>query len=1419
MSGLSSTLSIAKTAIAVQQYGINITGQNIANVNNPDYSTQKADQINRTPAPYAGFLFGTGVDMVQIQQNVNQLLENRLTGEISTQAFYEEQEAYMRVLEGFFDEDTENSISTVMSEFWSSWHDLSNNPEGSSERVAVLETGTKLAASFESTILSIDSVTQDITLDLQAAVIKVNSLSKQIAELNMEVSSSENGRTNNDVRDQRNKLIDELGELIDITVFERGNGSVTVNAMGNYTLVAGTETYDLKLQGKEVVWEASDGSVVEVSEKIGGGRIGGMLVLRDEVVPKYRAEVNELARQMIWTMNYQHSQGAGLTYMDEPVIGTYTTDESGWLTSYGFGDKIDFSKDFTMWVEDSTTVDTEYSKVQMDMSLSEAQFRNWMGSAPGGNQSIYKFTVLDDAVLGDKEVSESDGDGLGRVWGLGTSAGTLVTAALDNAIADQTLTIYNSPSGTQVFNVQDIGGDAKRSAASIAAALNTVEGVDAYASETSATLDPANITNAEDGDEVRFSLYVDGYIQEHSFIRDSSLGTVQEQFEDALLEVVEAVNNAHQDQDLSVDGQTITSASGKTLGLQEFEVVDNAGISFTGFTNFNAGDTVTFTVDSMSGTSAATTTSVSIDLTGVDTSDQEAMAQAVSAALAEAFTDEPFTVVHDPSINGVILRTTDGSDIRVRDAGNDSGNNATITLTSLAGTSDDGANVDAVLDFTAAANDTARFNSNTSTADSINFSGNGWQLGVNEVSGGAVNKVAVITGTVTIRHDPGIKISTSVSGAGSGGLFDSPFAKTGSSILTFGGEGGFSNFSTAAGSTIDFDLDGYTISLNTTAAGGTSDVQWAMLLEAQILNDLPASVVNNYQVIRTSCSVSVIKKTGLDEPITIENFSDNTDPPATINVSTGTGTGIYQPENDVLDADPARSYRGKTTSTLYGDDGAIMWERLDENGMGTGAYGIVTVEDEGHVKIMEKGVETISFDISAGSLVAGNILTVNTDTSGRPDPLEFRVTGQANSINDMYQFEVVSGGKVGHKPADGDEPIVIQWTNGTENGTFELEWDDPPFTPQTPIEVNVDGMILKFSDGTLQNGDVFTITTGDTGVPLSENDAGQPTGETMSDWHWTLDSFTDQFNRITPGMKAGVTANNHLKFEASDNYYVLDNMEYAGLNGFDEENVTVTVKNWDNVDFTATDLKFERSGNGNWGFANDPTGGNLQLIPEGGDDDGFGVDFNGDGLADMELSFNERVSGDGFVEFDLIQRDGENIAYAFGDDSSEDSGLMAAAGINTFFNGYTSTSMEVNEALTDTRRVAAATIDSATGQISQGDNSNALAMTDLQSEEMEMVIWTYSRGGKIGTGSTTSTLDDFYTQLIGSMGIRSRSIQNSKSFADVMVNSVTEQRDSISAVSLDEEMVKLMQYQHAYTAAAKLLTVTDEMLNTLVSLR
>ncbi len=1408
MSGISSTLSIAKTAIAAQQYGLNITGQNIANVNNPDYSVQNADQKSRKPAMYGGFLFGTGVDLNQIRQSVDNLLEQRLTNEMATQASFEEQESYMRILEGFFDENSQTSITSVLTEFWNSWHDISDNPQGSSERVAVFESGKKLASRFEASVIDMDDLLQDISSDIISAVQQINELSSKIADLNQEILSAEIFRTANDQRDQRNRFVDELGDLIDIDTFEQSDGSLIVNVANSYTLVSGVDTNTLSVRGEEVVWERSSGSDAIISDKISGGRIGGLLTMRDEVIPKYRSEIDELSREMIWAINYQHSQGAGLEYFQEPVVGDYSTDDSRWLTSFEFGDKIDATKEFIMWMEDTTFADTQYTKIAMDMGISEAAIMNWQGTAPAGTQSIYKLTVVDDAVLGDKLVTESDGDGLATVSPTIATSG--VSTALNGALVEQTLMVYGGPTGTTKIEVKDVGGDAKRSAASIAEALNNVEGIDAYASETSVAIDMAGIGDAEDGDEIMYSLYVDGLVQQVSFIRDSTAGSLEEQFEESLLSTAETVNIINEDDDLFVNSLSatnigITSSAGRTLGIQDFEVQDNAGISLSNFSGFTTGDIFTFDVDGIQ---------TSVDLTGVDTNDSVAMALTFYTALDSALQGQPYSVENDLSSNSVVVRTTDGSGVTLDNVNNIAGPRS-IFITNLAGTSIPGDNT---LSFGGA--DSVVATSDTLATDTILFSGNGSGATITEGSLGAGNKSAVITGTITAMVDPGITIRSDVFGAASGGIFNSISSTMGSSIITLGGEGGFTNFSNAGGEIISFNLDGAAINFVTTAAAGTSDIQFAQYLETQINAGLVlAGIDASYNVVRTASSVSIIKDSNLEDPIQITNFSDSLDNNAQLKVKTGTGTGSNQPENDLLDANPAMSYRNSSTSTLYDDDGIIMWERLDKNGIKTGSSGFLSVEDEGQLSIQEFGVTTMTFDISKGSLVAGNTLTVNTDTLGRPDPLDFRITGSANSINEIYQFKVISGGKVGHVPATGDELLVIEWSNSVKTGTFTIEGHDPPYTPLAPVEVVVDGMNFKFSDGTLFNGDVFTVTTSDTGIPLSLNSAGQPTGETLSDWHWTIDSFSEQFNRDAAGMKASTTLDNRIKFEASESYYAMGNFQYSDENGFSDANTSITVNDWNAIDFAASSLHFERSASGYWGVLNDPTGGTLQLIPPGGDDDGFGVDFSGDGLADIEIGFTERVTDYGYVELDFTKHSSNDIGFAFSDNASSSSGLVAAAGINNFFKGYDSMTMEINEKLSDTKFVASATIDSETGLISKGDNTNALGMADVQFQEKTLKLWIHQRGNEAQSSTTTATLDNYYNQMISSMGVKSRSIKSSKEFADIMVNNITGQRDSVSAVSLDEEMIKLIRFQHAYSAASKLLTVADEMLTTLISVR
>lgn len=158
--------------------------------------------------------------------------------------------------------------------------------------------------------------------------------------------------------------------------------------------------------------------------------------------------------------------------------------------------------------------------------------------------------------------------------------------------------------------------------------------------------------------------------------------------------------------------------------------------------------------------------------------------------------------------------------------------------------------------------------------------------------------------------------------------------------------------------------------------------------------------------------------------------------------------------------------------------------------------------------------------------------------------------------------------------------------------------------------------------------------------------------------------------------------------------------------------------------------------------------------------------------------------------------------FAFGGDSSN---FLATAGINTFFSGYDAGTITINDTLNNDLDFLAAGTVNESGEIFRGDQANALTITEIQHDE-------YVRF----TGSSSDTLDGHYNSLLAEIGMKGRSVSRDLEFNTMMADQLNELRESSSGVSLDEEMANLIKFQHAYTAAAKLISSSDEMLNTLL---
>jgi len=157
------------------------------------------------------------------------------------------------------------------------------------------------------------------------------------------------------------------------------------------------------------------------------------------------------------------------------------------------------------------------------------------------------------------------------------------------------------------------------------------------------------------------------------------------------------------------------------------------------------------------------------------------------------------------------------------------------------------------------------------------------------------------------------------------------------------------------------------------------------------------------------------------------------------------------------------------------------------------------------------------------------------------------------------------------------------------------------------------------------------------------------------------------------------------------------------------------------------------------------------------------------------------------------------IEFSFANDTS---GLLAAMGINTFFEGNTAGNMAVNSLVqADVARIAAGRLLD-TGEQAVGDNKNALDLADLKDAE--------------AMTSGAQTFNESVISFASGLGSSIANTKDSQSFASTADTQLKNMRDQVSAVNMDEEMIKMIEFQRAYQSSAKLISVADQMLQTLL---
>ncbi len=250
MPGLGSVLDIGRWALFTSQTAIETAGNNIANVNTPGYSRRKVIIEEAPSIDFSPGQLGRGVRAKEIVREFDDFIEKQYLNKYSDQerwkALYENLDSVQTV----FKNEEGSGLNAALAKFWSAWQDLAQNPADGSVRTALLGDTQNLLQTINIASSDLGRLQLQVNDFIKQDVDKANKLIDQIAEINREITAHEIPGQNipNELYDQRNKLMRELAQLMDINVIDHGGGDLLITTRAGHTLVDGVEHYKIAFE-------------------------------------------------------------------------------------------------------------------------------------------------------------------------------------------------------------------------------------------------------------------------------------------------------------------------------------------------------------------------------------------------------------------------------------------------------------------------------------------------------------------------------------------------------------------------------------------------------------------------------------------------------------------------------------------------------------------------------------------------------------------------------------------------------------------------------------------------------------------------------------------------------------------------------------------------------------------------------------------------------------------------------------------------------------------------------------------------------------------------------------------------------------------------------------------------------------------
>ena len=305
---------IGKSAVFASQTALNVVSNNIANVNTEGYSRHEIVLDVRSPIEVKGQFIGRGVNISGVRRHYDRFTHLQIIGQNNSYGRSKTMEQGLSHIEQIFNDALNLGLSDPLKNYFNSWHDVASSVESEAQKNELIqnaETLVRRARQMEGDVLD---TLDNINIDIENVVNRINTVTGKISTMNEKITQLEAGLSREQAsyfRDERDRQLNELAELMEYTWYEDQNGAVDI-LVGGKSLVNAEKSYQMTSQtetdGNRDVYMFGE-NITSVFPK---GQLGGLIAVRNDIESNPIFNLRKLVASLAWETNEQHKQGFGV---------------------------------------------------------------------------------------------------------------------------------------------------------------------------------------------------------------------------------------------------------------------------------------------------------------------------------------------------------------------------------------------------------------------------------------------------------------------------------------------------------------------------------------------------------------------------------------------------------------------------------------------------------------------------------------------------------------------------------------------------------------------------------------------------------------------------------------------------------------------------------------------------------------------------------------------------------------------------------------------------------------------------------------------------------------------------------------------------------------------------------------------------